>query len=69
MNDADDRKNAFLNRRDWGSHLAALQSAAAYPTKVMEAVRSGHAWFSDGATQASTWLMGRQPVREKFSAG
>jgi hypothetical protein len=69
MNDADARKNVFLNRRDWGTYLAALQSAAAYPTKVMKAVRTGQAWFSDGASHASTWLMGRQPVSEKFSAG
>jgi len=62
------RKNVFLNRRDWGSYVAALQSAAAYP-KVMEAVRSGQAWFSDGAAQASSWLIGRQPLREKLSLG
>jgi hypothetical protein len=68
MNEADDRQSAFLNRREWGSYLAALQSAATYP-KVMEAVRTGQAWFSDGAAHASTWLVGRQPVREKFSVG
>ncbi len=64
--DADDRKSAFLNRRDWSSYAAALQGAANYP-KIMDAVRSGQAWFSDGAAQASSWLMGRQPLREKLS--
>jgi hypothetical protein len=68
MHDDESRKNAFVNRRDWGSYLAALQSAATYP-KVMEAVRSGQAWFTDGAAQASTWLIGPQSLREKFSAG
>ena len=57
MNDVDSRNTAFLNRRDWGTYLA-LQSAATYP-KVIEAVRTGQAWFSDGAAQASNWLMGR----------
>jgi hypothetical protein len=68
MHDDEIRKGVFVNRRDWGSYLAALQNAATYP-KVMEAVRSGQAWFSDGAAQASTWLIGRESLREKFSAG
>jgi len=68
MHDAESRKSTFVNRRDWGSYVAALQSAATYP-KVMEAVRSGQAWFTDGAAQASTWLIGRESFREKFSAG
>jgi len=68
MHDDESRKHAFVNRRDWGSYLAALQSAATYP-KVMEAVRSGQAWFTDGAAHASTWLMGAESLREKFSAG
>ncbi len=68
MHEDASRKGAFVNRRDWGSYVAALQSAATYP-KVMEAVRSGQAWFTDGAAQASTWLIGRETFREKFSAG
>jgi hypothetical protein len=55
MQDSKDPKRAFLNRRDWGSYLRALQTAATYP-KVMEAVNSGRAWFTEGATQASNWL-------------
>ncbi len=61
MHDDDSRTSTFVNRRDWGSYVAALQSAATYP-KVMEAVRSGQAWFTDGAAQASTWLMGRESL-------
>ncbi len=50
-------KRNFLNRRDWGSYLSALQSAATYP-KVLEAVKSSRDWFTQGATQASNWLVG-----------
>jgi hypothetical protein len=62
MNDVDSRNTAFLNRRDWGTHLA-LQSAATYPN-VVEAVRTGQAWFSVGAAQASHWLIARQAGAE-----
>lgn len=68
MHDVDNPKSAFLNRRDWSSYAAALQSAANYP-KIMDAVRSGQVWFSDGAAQASSWLMSRQSLRAKFSPG
>jgi hypothetical protein len=68
MGDVDNRKAAFPNRRTWGSFAAALQSAATYP-KVMEAVRSGQAWFSVGAAHASSWLMEREPLREKIILG
>ena len=37
MQDDTELKHAFLNRRDWGSYLSALQNAASYP-KVLEAV-------------------------------
>jgi hypothetical protein len=36
MQDDNELKHTFLNRRDWGSYLSALQSAATYP-KVLEA--------------------------------
>jgi hypothetical protein len=64
----DDPTSTFLNRRDWGSFLSALQNAATYPA-VMEAVKSGRAWFTEGATQASNWFVGSAPLRDKFSAG
>ena len=51
------KRSVFLNRRDWSSYLSALQSAASYP-KVLEAVKSGRAWFTQSATQASHWLTG-----------
>lgn len=67
----------FLNRRDWTSYLSALQSAANYP-KVLEAVKSSRDWFTQGATQASHWLVGgkmdllvsgRPELRNKLSTG
>ncbi len=63
-----DARGTFLNRRDWGSYLSALQSAANYP-KVVEAVNSGKAWFTEGATQASNWLAAQVELADKFSVG
>jgi hypothetical protein len=64
----DEPTSTFLNRRDWVSYLAALQGAATYP-KVIEAVRSSRAWFTEGATQASNWLANSTRLDDKFSAG
>ena len=68
MQDSNDPKSTFLNRRDWGSYLSALQSAATSP-KVMEAVKSSRAWFTEGATQASNWLVGSAAMNDKLSVG
>ena len=67
MQDDNELKRTFLNRRDWGSYLSALQGAATYPM-VLEAVKSSRDWFEQGATQASSWLVGTE-VRDKFSTG
>ena len=84
MQDEHDPKHTFLNRRDWGSYLSALQSVATYPKatypKMIEAVKSSSAWFAEGATQASTWftegatqasnwLADSVKLRDKFSVG
>ena len=77
MQDDNDLKPTFLNRREWGSYLTALQSATVYPRvletvypKVLEAVNSGCAWFTEGAAHASNWLVGgTRELRNKFSAG
>jgi hypothetical protein len=61
-------KQAFLNRRDWGSYLRALQDAASYP-KVLKAVESSRAWFTQGASQASSWLVGSTELHDKLSTG
>jgi hypothetical protein len=68
MQDDNELKGTFLNRRDWGSYLSALQSAATYP-KVLEAVKSSGDWFARGATQASNWLVGSTNLRDKLSTG
>jgi hypothetical protein len=68
MQDDNELKRTFLNRRDWSSYLSALQSAATYP-KVLEAVKSSRDWFAQGATQASSWLVGSTELRDKYSTG
>ena len=77
MQDDNNPKATFLNRREWGSFLTALQSATTYPKmlesvypKVLEAVNSGCAWFTEGAAHASNWLaVESRELRDKFSAG
>jgi hypothetical protein len=60
MQEDNEMKSNFLNRRDWGSYLSALESAASYPklleAKFFEALKSGRDWVSLGATEASSWL-------------
>jgi hypothetical protein len=36
---------------------------------VLEAVKSSRAWFTQGASQASSWLVGSTELRDKFSTG
>lgn len=68
MQDETSKKHAFLNRREWGSFLCALQSAATYP-KVLEAVKSSRNWFTQGASHASSWLVGSTELGDKLSTG
>ncbi len=70
MQDDNELKRTFLNRRDWGSYLSALQGAATYP-KVSDAVKSSRDWFAQGASQASNWLVGSsaEDLRNKLSTG
>jgi hypothetical protein len=55
MQDETRVKRNFLNRRDWTSFVGGLPGTTNYP-KLAEAVKSGRAWFSEGATHASSWL-------------
>ena len=64
----DAMKNAFLNRRDWSSYLSGLPGASTYP-KVLEAVKSSRDWFTQGASRASSWLVGSTNLRDKLSTG
>jgi hypothetical protein len=68
MQDDTNRKHAFLNRRDWGTYLSALQNAATYP-KVLQAVKSSRDWFTEGASQASNWLVDAAELPNKLTAG
>jgi hypothetical protein len=68
MQNDNERKSTFLNRRDWSSYLCALQSAANYP-KVLEAVKSSRDWFAQGASQASNWLGASSDLTGKLSPG
>jgi hypothetical protein len=68
QDDDTELKHSFLNRRDWGSYLSALQNAASYPN-VVEAVKSSRAWFTQGASQASNWLVGSTDLHDKLSTG
>jgi hypothetical protein len=75
MQDDTELRHSFLNRRDWGSYLSALQNAASYPN-VFKAVKSsrawftqGASWFTQGASQASSWLVGSTDLRDKLSTG
>lgn len=70
-------KSAFLNRRDWGSYVSALQNAATHP-KVLDAMKCSRDWFAKNASEASSWLVGTTEaswlvgstkLRDKFSAG
>jgi hypothetical protein len=69
MTTIDDMRSKFPNRRHWRDFIASvhdtvtLPCAATYPM-VMDALRSGTAWFSLGAVRASTWLVA-QPAELK----
>jgi hypothetical protein len=50
----DDVKSKFLNHRQWREFIAAIHGSVTHPCavtypKVLSALRSGRAWFSDGA--------------------
>jgi hypothetical protein len=50
----------FGNRRQWRDVIAAVDVSAALPfpvtyPSIIGALRSGRAWFIDGAARASRW--------------
>ena len=77
MQDDTELKHTFLNRRDWGSYLSALQNAASYPKVLeavypkvlLEAVKSSRDWFTQSASQASSWLVGATELHDKLRTG
>jgi len=63
MTNFDDMRRKFSNHRQWREVISAVHDSMTYPCAVtypmvLEALRSGRAWFSDGATRASNWLSG-----------
>jgi hypothetical protein len=53
----------FSNHRQWRDFIAAVHESVTYPCSVtypmvLSALRSGRAWFNDGAARASSWLDG-----------
>ncbi len=68
MQNRNNSTRTFLNRRDWGSFASGLQGAATYP-KVMEAVKSGRAWFTEGVSQATNWLAQSASLTDEFKVG
>ena len=70
MSDIEDIKSNFSNNRQWRDFAAVVQTsvtcAVTYP-KVIGALRSGRAWFSDGAARASSWLSAQTAALETLS--
>ena len=61
----------FSNHRQWRDFIAAVHESVSYPCSVtypmvLEAVRSGRAWFSDSAALASSWLSGIKDRGDAF---
>jgi hypothetical protein len=68
MANFDNVTRKFSNHRQWREFIAAVHEtvtspcAATYPM-VLSALRSGRAWFNDGAARASNWLSPRSGVQ------
>jgi hypothetical protein len=69
MTNFDDVRRKFPNHRQWHEVISAIQESMTYPCAVtypmvLDALRSGRAWFSDGAARASSWLSGVEQVSD-----
>jgi len=64
-----DTKSNFLNRRDWGSYVSALQSAVTYPKVLEAALKSSRDWFTQSASEASNWLVGTTKEASNWLVG
>lgn len=63
MTNSDDVRPRFSNHRQWREFIAAIHESVVYPCSVtypmvLDALRTGRAWFNDGAARASSWLSG-----------
>jgi hypothetical protein len=72
MNDFEAIKSKFSNHRQWRDFVTVVHDsvtgAVTYP-KVIGALRSGRAWFNDGAARASSWLNAQTVALETLSLG
>jgi hypothetical protein len=71
MTNFDDVRRKFSNHRQWRDVISAVHASMTYPCAVtypmvLDALRSGRAWFSDGAARASNWLSGIEDYRRGF---
>jgi hypothetical protein len=67
MANFDHVRRKFSNHRQWREFIAAVHESVAYPCSVtypvvLSALRSGRAWFYDGAARATNWLSSRTEV-------
>jgi len=72
MTEFHDVKRKFSNDRQWRDFIAAIHDSVTHPCSVtypmvLGAVRSGRAWFNDGAARASSRLGGRASSPETVS--
>jgi hypothetical protein len=72
MSDIEDIKSNFSNDRQWRDFATLVHDsvtcAVTYP-KVIGALGSGRAWFSDGAARASSWLSAQTAALETLTLG
>jgi hypothetical protein len=71
MTNFDDMRRKFSNHRQWREVVSAVHDSMTYPCAatypmVLNALRSGRAWFSDGAARATSWLSGVEVGRHGF---
>jgi hypothetical protein len=70
MADFDRMRRKFSNNRQWRDFITAVHESVTHPCSasypvVVSALRSGRAWFTDGAVRASNWLSPRSGVQSQ----
>jgi hypothetical protein len=70
MTNLDQMRRKFSNHRQWRDFIAAVHESVTHPCSatypmVLGALRSGRAWFNDGAARASNWLSPRSGVQSQ----
>jgi hypothetical protein len=74
MANFNDMSSTFSNHRQWREFIATVHESVTYPCSVtypmvLSALRSGRAWFNDGAARASSWLDGAARASRWLSPG